>query len=162
MFPLNELGVSQSLELLHTGKISSLELTRFCLSQIEKYEGDLHAFITLTPEKALASAKIADKKLSGLLKEKKPLPPLLGLPIAVKDVLCLQDVRCTCGSKILENFIAPFSGTAVQKLLDAGVVPLCRGVPAEVVQQSWLPAWLLQLWVLIPAAVSASRLPFAE
>jgi aspartyl-tRNA(Asn)/glutamyl-tRNA(Gln) amidotransferase subunit A len=124
MFPLNELGVSQSLELLHTGKISSLELTRFCLSQIEKYEGDLHAFITLTPEKALASAKIADKKLSGLLKEKKPLPPLLGLPIAVKDVLCLQDVRCTCGSKILENFIAPFSGTAVQKLLDAGVVPL--------------------------------------
>jgi aspartyl-tRNA(Asn)/glutamyl-tRNA(Gln) amidotransferase subunit A len=124
MVPINELGVSQTLELLHSGKISSLELTKFCLSQIDKYEGDLHAFITLTPEKALASARNADEQYSRLRREKQPLPPLLGLPIAVKDVLCLQDVRCTCGSTILENFIAPFSGTAVQKLLDAGVVPL--------------------------------------
>ena len=124
MASLDEFGVSQALELLHTGKISSLELTQTCLAQIEKYEGDLHAFITLTPDKALTAARNADEHFLRLRREQKPLPALLGLPIAVKDVLCLQDVRCTCGSRILENFIAPYSGTAVQKLLDAGVVPL--------------------------------------
>jgi aspartyl-tRNA(Asn)/glutamyl-tRNA(Gln) amidotransferase subunit A len=124
MVPLNEFGVSQALKLLQSGKISSLELTQACLAQIEKYEGELHAFITLIPEKALLIARKADEQLSRLRREQQPLPPLLGLPIAVKDVLCLQDVRCTCGSRILENFIAPYSGTAVQKLLDAGVVPL--------------------------------------
>ena len=51
-------------------------------------------------------------------------PALLGLPLAVKDVLCLAGTRATCGSKILENFVPPFNATAVQKLLDAGVVPL--------------------------------------
>jgi len=115
MASLDEFGVSQALELLHTGKISSLELTQTCLAQIEKYEGDLHAFITLTPDKALTAARNADEHFLRLRREQKPLPALLGLPIAVKDVLCLQDVRCTCGSRILENFIAPYSGTAVQK-----------------------------------------------
>ena len=124
MVSLDDFGVSEALELLHTGKISSLELTQTCLSQIEKHEGDLHAFITLTPEKALTAARTADEQLSRLHREQRSFPPLLGLPIAVKDVLCLQDVRCTCGSRILENFIAPYSSTAVQKLLDAGVVPL--------------------------------------
>ena len=124
MASLDEFGVSQALALLHSGRISSLELTQSCLSKIEKHENDLHAFITLTPEKALAAARNADELFIRLGREQQPLPELLGLPIAVKDVLCLQDVRCTCGSRILENFIAPFSGTAVQKLLDAGVVPL--------------------------------------
>ena len=57
-----------------------------------------------------------------LPKKGEAFPPLLGLPIAVKDVLCLKDVRCTCGSKILENFVPPFTATTVQRLLDAGVV----------------------------------------
>ena len=52
------------------------------------------------------------------------LPALLGIPILIKDVLCLEGVRCTCGSKILENFIPPYTATAVQRLLDAGVVVL--------------------------------------
>jgi aspartyl-tRNA(Asn)/glutamyl-tRNA(Gln) amidotransferase subunit A len=124
MASLDEFSVSKALELLHTGKISSLELTQSCLSQIEKFEGELHAFITLTPDKALAAARTSDEQISRLRREKQPFPPLLGLPIAVKDVLCLKDVPCTCGSRILENFIAPYNGTAVQKLLDAGVVPL--------------------------------------
>ena len=57
-------------------------------------------------------------------KEDKLIPPLLGLPIAIKDVLCVKDVPATCGSKILENFKPPFNATAVEKLLHAGIVVL--------------------------------------
>ncbi len=114
----------QALKALHAGEVSSLALIRACLNKIETLDGKLHAFITIASEKAEQNAKAADARLSALRHAGQPIPPLLGLPLAVKDVLCVQDMRCTCGSKILENFIPPFSATAVQKLLDAGVVVL--------------------------------------
>jgi aspartyl-tRNA(Asn)/glutamyl-tRNA(Gln) amidotransferase subunit A len=118
---LTDLNVRECLTGLQNGEFSSLELTQACLAQIEALEPEIHAFLTLIPDKALAAAEKADQ----LLKEKPvDLPPLTGLPLAIKDVLCLEGVRCTCGSKILENFIPPFSATTVQRLLDAGVVPL--------------------------------------
>jgi aspartyl-tRNA(Asn)/glutamyl-tRNA(Gln) amidotransferase subunit A len=113
------------LEGLRTGDFSSLELTRAYLERIERLEGRLHAFITLTPELALAQAQSADRQLSQWRARKDgPLPPMTGVPIAVKDVLCLADVRCTCGSHILENFFPPFNATVVERLLAAGVVVL--------------------------------------
>jgi aspartyl-tRNA(Asn)/glutamyl-tRNA(Gln) amidotransferase subunit A len=81
--------------------------------------------LTLIPELALARADEADRRLSDWRRRPdQPLPALLGLPIAVKDVLCVADVRCTCGSRILENFVPPFNATVVERLLAAGVVVL--------------------------------------
>ena len=122
MSNLSDLSVRQTLNLLQNGDISSLELTQSYLDRIQTVEPQIKAFITLTPELALAQAKSAD-----LLRKNNPdgdLPALLGLPIAVKDVLSLQNVRCTCGSRILENFIPAYTATTVQRLLDAGVIIL--------------------------------------
>jgi len=104
-------------------QFSCRELIQACLDRIERLEPSLHAFITLTPEDALVRAREADRLIAGASRPD-DLPPLLGLPLAVKDVLCLEGVRCTCGSRILENFIPPFSATAVARLLSAGMIPL--------------------------------------
>ena len=84
----------------------------------------MHAFLTRTSELALQQADAADRRLAAQRagRDESPLPPLLGLPLAVKDVLAVEGIRCTCGSKILENFIPPYTATSVERLLAAGVV----------------------------------------
>ena len=124
MAELIDLTVTECLHALNQGRISSVELTRAYLKRIDALEPRIHAFITLTPKKALQAAKDADEKRARLVKNGETIPALLGMPLAIKDVLCLAGTRATCGSKILENFVPPFNATAVQKLLDAGVVPL--------------------------------------
>lgn len=114
-------SVKTLLSLLSEKQISSVELTRAYLNRIETLESDVQAFLTLIPEKALEQAQIADKERAQGNPQNKPL---LGLPLAVKDVLTLSGVRCTCGSRILEDFIPPYTATSVQRLLDAGVVIL--------------------------------------
>jgi aspartyl-tRNA(Asn)/glutamyl-tRNA(Gln) amidotransferase subunit A len=122
---INDLTLTQIISILRAGDVSSREVTQFFLDRIERLEPHLHAFLTLTPEKALSQADIADQRLIAWRKSPDDfLPPLEGVPIAVKDVLCVADVRCTCGSRILENFVPPFNATAVQRLLDAGVIVL--------------------------------------
>jgi len=122
MSDLTDLTVSQALDALRSGACSSRELTQACLERIERLEPALHAFITFTPEQALAQAEAADRRRKQAGGDAGSLPALLGLPIAVKDVLALAGVRCTCGSRILENFVPPYTATTVQRLLDAGVV----------------------------------------
>ncbi len=117
-------SVRECLEGMARGDFSSRELTRALIERTEQLEARLHAYITFTPELALKSAEAADQARRAARGEAASLPPLLGLPLAVKDVLCLQGVRATAGSKILENFIPPFSATAVRRLLEAGIVPL--------------------------------------
>ena len=122
MAELTDFTVTQALAALQSGKCSSQELTQAYLSRIDALEPELHVFITRTSKLAMAQAKAADERRAQATQKGETIPPLLGLPIAVKDVLCLKDVRCTCGSKILENFVPPFTATPVQRLLDAGVV----------------------------------------
>jgi aspartyl-tRNA(Asn)/glutamyl-tRNA(Gln) amidotransferase subunit A len=117
------LTVKETLNALKTGLISSRELTRAYLDKIDNLEPKIRAFLTLTPELALQKAAHADELRSGSSNPDE-LPPLLGLPIAVKDVLALADVRCTCGSALLDNFKPPYTATTVQRLLNAGVVIL--------------------------------------
>jgi aspartyl-tRNA(Asn)/glutamyl-tRNA(Gln) amidotransferase subunit A len=108
---------------LRRGDVSSRELTQDVLERVARLEPRLHAFITLTPELALEMADAADRRWQAWRKDPQGEPPaLLGVPVAIKDVLTLAGVRCTCGSKILENYIPPFTATAVQRLIDAGVV----------------------------------------
>jgi aspartyl-tRNA(Asn)/glutamyl-tRNA(Gln) amidotransferase subunit A len=125
MEKLTDLNTQTASALLRHGEITSVELTRASLDLIDQLEPSIHAFITLTAEQALAQAALADKRLEGARKNNSaPAPSMLGIPIVVKDVLCLKGVRCTCGSRILDNFIAPYTASAVQKLVDAGSVVL--------------------------------------
>lgn len=125
MTDLTQFSLTQAIQGLRAGDFSSRELTHGYLERIDRLEPELNTFITLTPELALAQADEADKRFSAWRKDPAtPLPALNGAPIAVKDVLCLADVQCTAGSRILENFAPPYNATAVQRLFDAGVVCL--------------------------------------
>lgn len=121
---LTDFNVKEAVDALTKGRVSSRELTEAFLDRISAHESDIHAFITTTPEMALEMADGADIKRARLKNAEETVPPLLGLPMAIKDVLCVDGVRATCGSKILEQFKPPFNATAVQKLLDAGIVVL--------------------------------------
>ena len=117
--------LEQMIQALRLGEVSSQEITRARLEQLARLEPQLHAFITPTPELAISQAQQADRLLAAWRKgEAGQLPPLVGVPIVVKDVLCLAGVRCTAGSRILENFTPPYSATAVARLLAAGVIIL--------------------------------------
>jgi aspartyl-tRNA(Asn)/glutamyl-tRNA(Gln) amidotransferase subunit A len=121
MNDLLELSVLELIKGLRKGDFSSRELTQTYLDRIEQLDPKLKAFLYLSPDKALAQAEAADKRLSIGGED---LPPLLGLPIAVKDVLAVAGMPATAGSKILEGFIPPYTSTAVARLLEAGVVIL--------------------------------------
>ncbi len=125
MTDLTDLTVIQAIEALRAGRITSRELTIACLERIERLDTLLHAFLTLDADGAFARATQADLRLKEWRDNPvDTLPPLLGVPIAVKDVLCVKGMRCTCGSRILENFVPPFNATAVERLLSAGVIIL--------------------------------------
>ncbi len=118
-------SLSQIDQALRAGDISVRELTLYYLSRIDKQEETLHAFITLTPELALSQADKADQALVRWRRDGgDSLPAMFGIPVVIKDVLCVKDVRCTCGSRILENFIAPFHATVVDRLFSAGAILL--------------------------------------
>jgi aspartyl-tRNA(Asn)/glutamyl-tRNA(Gln) amidotransferase subunit A len=125
MTELSELNLLEAAQALRSGETTSQELTETCLERIETHDNDVHAFLALTPELATQQAKTADKRIRSWRKNTdESLPLVCGIPLAVKDVLCLQDVPTTCGSKILEGFRPPYTATSVQRLIQAGSVIL--------------------------------------
>ncbi len=97
-------------------KLSSVEITRAYLQRIEQLDPQLNAYHEVLTERALQRARLVDdKQITG---------PLAGVPIAIKDVLCTDFGATTCSSKMLGNFHAPYSATAVQKLESAGAIVL--------------------------------------
>jgi aspartyl-tRNA(Asn)/glutamyl-tRNA(Gln) amidotransferase subunit A len=125
MAELTDLTLLEAAEVLRRGDASASEITKACFDRIDALEGEIRAFLCLTPELASSQAKAADKRLSGWRKDPtSPLPLLCGIPIAIKDVLCLQDVPTTCGSKILEGFRPPYSATSVRRTIEDGAVVL--------------------------------------
>lgn len=104
---------------LQQKKISSVELTQFFLERIKKFDKQLNSFITLTEEHALNAAKEADKQ-----RQNNQAGPLTGIPIAQKDIFCTKDIKTSCGSKMLDNFISPYDATVIQKFNHAGMVLL--------------------------------------
>ena len=103
---------------LRSREFSSVELTHAFLNRIKQHQ-HLNAYITVTEELALQHAKAADLRLAN-----RTAVPLTGIPIAQKDIFCTLDVKTTCGSKMLDNFIAPYNATVVEKLNGAGAVML--------------------------------------
>ncbi len=103
---------------LRSGDFSSVELTQHFLNRIKKHQ-DLNAYITVTEEIAIQNAMAADARLTSGQVE-----PLTGIPIAQKDIFCTLDIKTSCGSKMLDNFIAPYNATVVEKFNQAGAVLL--------------------------------------
>ena len=107
-------------ELIHSGEVTSEEVTKSHLDRIKEVDGDVHAFLFVDETNALATAREVDKKIqSGVIAS-----PLAGVPLALKDVLTMKDVPTTCGSKILEGWKPQYDSTVVTRLRDAGVVIL--------------------------------------
>ncbi len=104
---------------LAAGECSSEELTRAFLERIERFNPPLNAFITVTAESALAQARAADQR-----RRRGEAQPLTGVPIAHKDIFCTDGVRTSCGSRMLDPFIAPYDATVVERLAAAGAVML--------------------------------------
>jgi aspartyl-tRNA(Asn)/glutamyl-tRNA(Gln) amidotransferase subunit A len=105
---------------LEARKTSAHELTAEFYSRIEKRNPELNAFLTLSPERAYAQADRIDAAIA----RGSALPPLAGVPMAIKDVISTRGVRTTCGSRILENYVPPYDATAVERLERAGAVIL--------------------------------------
>ncbi len=103
---------------LRSGDFSSVELTQHFLNRIKKHQ-DLNAYITVTEEIAIQNAMAADARLT-----RGQVEPLTGIPIAQKDIFCTLDIKTSCGSKMLDNFIAPYNATVVEKFNQAGAVHL--------------------------------------
>jgi aspartyl-tRNA(Asn)/glutamyl-tRNA(Gln) amidotransferase subunit A len=124
MTDLTDLSLLEAGAALRAGEVSSLELTRACLERIAVLDPSLHAFLAIAPALAETQAAAADRRLAEARRAGTTAPAVLGVPIVVKDVLCVQGLPATAGSRILEGFRPPFTATAVQRLLDAGTVLL--------------------------------------
>ena len=117
---LTKLTITQTQEGLKKKEFSALELTKAYLENIKEKNKEIFAFLTITEDLAQSQAKKIDEMIS----EKKEIPLLAGMPLAVKDNILVEDVKCTAGSKILENYIAPYSATVIKKLKEQGCVIL--------------------------------------
>jgi aspartyl-tRNA(Asn)/glutamyl-tRNA(Gln) amidotransferase subunit A len=104
---------------LASGEFSSVELTQAYLDRIERHNATLNAYITVCAESALAQARAADAARAAGANN-----PLLGIPIAHKDIFCTEGVLTTCGSKMLHNFVSPYNATVIEKFNAAGAVML--------------------------------------
>lgn len=109
---LTEMTLSQMREAMVCGDVSSRELTESWLQALAAKEKDIGAFITLCPERALREADAIDEARA----RGEELSPLAGIPMAVKDNICVKGLPTTCASKMLENFVPPYNATAYEKL----------------------------------------------
>ena len=111
---LTELSTS-----LHRGDVTSVELTQHYLDRIRTHNNQLNAYITVCEDKALEQARAADQKI-----QQKTAGKLTGIPLAHKDIFCTKGIRTSCASKMLDNFIAPYNATVVDRVDTAGMVTL--------------------------------------
>jgi len=100
-------------------RVSATELAKHFLARIERFAGGLNAFVTVTAEQALAQAAAADKR-----RAQGRATPLTGIPIVHKDIFCTAGVKTSCGSRMLDDFVAPYDATVVERLASAGTVML--------------------------------------
>jgi aspartyl-tRNA(Asn)/glutamyl-tRNA(Gln) amidotransferase subunit A len=114
------MGIALWREQLQQGEVSARELTDHPLARIEAVDPSVHAFLEVTSARARADAdRIDAARAAG-----DPLPPLAGVPLAIKDNLCTKGVRTTCSSRMLEGFVPPYESTVTDRLWRAGAVLL--------------------------------------
>ena len=114
------MGIAEWRQQLHSGEVSARELTEQHLARIAAVDGTVHAFLEVTAERARADAERIDAaRAAG-----EELPPLAGIPLAIKDNLCTRGIRTTCSSRMLETFVPPYESTVTERLWQAGGVLL--------------------------------------
>ena len=119
-FNIDALSAAQIAAGVAAGDFSAREVAQAALANVESREGDVHAFLEVSSELALQAADAIDaKRAAG-----EQLPPMAGVPCAFKDNMHLVGTRCTCASRMLENYQSTFTATAVQRMLDAGCIPV--------------------------------------
>ncbi|HOO91130.1 MAG TPA: amidase, partial [Syntrophales bacterium] len=112
-----QLTIHELQERLSEGTLTSVEITKSVFRRIASVEDRVHAYITLMEDYAIEQARAADMRIQGGTGG-----VLTGIPIALKDVLCTEGIRTTCGSRMLENFVPPYDATVIRKLRDDGAV----------------------------------------
>ena len=120
MSELHELGIEESAKGLAKGEFSSVELTQAVIDRVHARDGEIGAYLTFDEEGARAAAKAADEARAAGSDA-----PLLGVPIAIKDLINVKGQPCTCASKILEGYVSPYDATVIKNLKAAGAV--CAG-----------------------------------
>ena len=115
----NSLTIHQLIERLNSGEVTSRQATQACLDRIQSVDPELNAFISFDAADALSKAEAADQARAD---GKKGL--LLGVPVAIKDVIAVKGHSLNCASKILGDFICPYDATVIRKLREAGAVVL--------------------------------------
>ncbi|WP_346798923.1 Asp-tRNA(Asn)/Glu-tRNA(Gln) amidotransferase subunit GatA [Halomonas sp. Bachu 37] len=116
---MHDKTLSELVTSLAGGELSSRELTTHYLKRIQHFDAQLNSFISVTAEQALVAADAADRA-----RAKGEAGPLAGIPLALKDIFCTQGVKTSCGSRMLDNFVAPYDATVVERLNAAGTVSL--------------------------------------
>lgn len=114
---LHEMSARELASALAAGEVSAVEVTQAFFDRIDAVDDQIGAYVTLMRESALQQAEEADARR----KQGEDVPPLLGVPIALKDNLCTDGVRTTCASKMLEHFVPPYDATVVTRLKEAGM-----------------------------------------
>jgi aspartyl-tRNA(Asn)/glutamyl-tRNA(Gln) amidotransferase subunit A len=120
MIDINNLTAESTRNALEQRQLTAHSLVDAFYQKIDSDDKDIHAYLTLAKDRAYAKAA----ELDALADKGEALPPLAGVPMGIKDVLVTKGVRSTAGSKILENYIPPYTCTAVQRLEDAGAIVL--------------------------------------
>lgn len=123
MTELHKLTIAAARTLLDNGDLSATELTEALLRRIEAVDPQVHAYLQVDADGALTAAQAADEQLRAH-KGNGDDHPLLGIPLAIKDVICTKGVPTTCGSRILQGFKPPYDATTMVRLRTAGAVPL--------------------------------------
>jgi aspartyl-tRNA(Asn)/glutamyl-tRNA(Gln) amidotransferase subunit A len=124
MKKLNELTIQEALEGLKKKEFSSVDLTKACIERIKEIDNKVKAFVTITEEEALKSAREADELINSkgaIIFESKPL---LGIPYACKDNYSTKGIKTTASSNVLKDYIPPFESTVTEKLKEAGAILL--------------------------------------
>ncbi|NIA08603.1 MAG: Asp-tRNA(Asn)/Glu-tRNA(Gln) amidotransferase subunit GatA [Nitrospiraceae bacterium] len=121
MSSLTDFTVHELHELLIKKEVSAVEVTKAYLKRIDEVDPKVRAYLTLTPDQALVQAEEADRWLA---KKPEEATPFTGIPMGIKDVICTQGVKTTCGSRMLENFVPPYSATVIERLKSRGAVML--------------------------------------
>ena len=122
MTDLKRLTMVEASNLLSRGEITSVQLCKECLDRISSVDGKVKAFLSLNEEEVLSQAKESDaRRASG-----KALGPFDGVPVTIKDNIAVKGQKCSCASRILENFVSPYDATVIAKLRNAGMVLMGR------------------------------------
>ncbi|MGC8732051.1 MAG: amidase, partial [Halothiobacillaceae bacterium] len=116
---MHQQSIAELRDMLDRKEVSSVELVQHFLARIKAHDPALNSFISVTEDEALKAARAADHRIAA-----GHAGPLTGIPLAHKDIFCTLGVKTSCGSRMLDNFVAPYNATVVERLNQAGTVML--------------------------------------